>query len=73
MFRIFTYMYKDVARHILITLFYSYDQENILKDVLFHNGICPGVGKWVHELSHSNMDEKKSQEGLHLKTSGKPA
>ncbi|XP_019405690.1 PREDICTED: cyclic nucleotide-binding domain-containing protein 1 [Crocodylus porosus] len=24
----------------------------VVQDILFHNGIVPGLGKWIHELSH---------------------
>ncbi|XP_053169386.1 cyclic nucleotide-binding domain-containing protein 1 isoform X2 [Hemicordylus capensis] len=47
-------------------LFENITEDMILKEVLFYNGIIPGVGKWVHEPVPFRKDEKKYQVYPHV-------
>ncbi|XP_054841869.1 cyclic nucleotide-binding domain-containing protein 1 [Eublepharis macularius] len=39
-----------------------------LNDVLFHSGITPGAGKWIHQHIRFEKGEKEHQAGLHFAT-----
>ncbi|XP_034615474.1 cyclic nucleotide-binding domain-containing protein 1 [Trachemys scripta elegans] len=41
-------------------------KNKVVQDILFHNGIIPGLGKWTHEWSHPAKRGKKSTEQASL-------
>ncbi|XP_067409613.1 cyclic nucleotide-binding domain-containing protein 1 [Emydura macquarii macquarii] len=41
-------------------------KNKVVQDVLFHNGITPGLGKWMHEWSHPAKRWGKSKEQASL-------
>ncbi|XP_034981509.2 cyclic nucleotide-binding domain-containing protein 1 [Zootoca vivipara] len=58
----FKYIKKETQKE------WEHTKDIILKDALFYNGICPGVGKWKHKHLISNWREKKNQEDAHIST-----
>ncbi|XP_078249214.1 cyclic nucleotide-binding domain-containing protein 1 [Pogona vitticeps] len=41
---------------------WKHKKDMILKDILFYNGIQPGIGKWLHKKRNFDKNEKKHQE-----------
>nr|XP_048693199.1 cyclic nucleotide-binding domain-containing protein 1 [Caretta caretta] len=41
-------------------------KNKVVQDILFHNGIIPGLGKWTHEWSHPVKRGQKSTEQASL-------
>ncbi|XP_053251695.1 cyclic nucleotide-binding domain-containing protein 1 isoform X1 [Podarcis raffonei] len=58
----FKYIRKETEKE------WEHTKDIILKDALFYNGVCPGVGKWIHKHLVSNWGEKKNQEDAHVST-----
>ncbi|KAH1178099.1 hypothetical protein KIL84_011801, partial [Mauremys mutica] len=41
-------------------------KNKMVQDILFHNGISPGLGKWTHEWSHPAKRGEKSTDQASL-------